>query len=98
MSTLLLQLVSKPAPLPHQAFGPFRPKGAHHIGVVVGDPALQCVSVDLEVALQANGVIADSKHLFRTVQRGTQQGCIGWQVDAIAMPMQRQAAARLSLQ
>ena len=48
-------------------------------------------SVDLEVALQANGVGPDPKHLFRTVQRRTQQGRLSRQLNAIAMPVQHQS-------
>ena len=66
---LLLECGAKPAPIPIQAIGPFRPKGTHHIVVVVDDPSLQCLTVDLEVALQANSVAPDPKHLFSTVQR-----------------------------
>ena len=97
-SALFLERGAKPAPVQAQAIGPLGPKGTHHIVVVIDDPVLQRITVDLEVALQANGVGSDPKHLFRTVQRGTQQRCISRQVDAIAMPMQHQAAALLPLQ
>ena len=98
VSALFLERGAKSAPLPAQAIGPFRPKGTHHIVVVVGDPALKRITVDLDVALQANGMGPDSKHLFRAVKRGTQQGCISRQLDAIAMPVQHQAAAWLSFE
>ena len=68
VSALCLNRGAQPAPVLGQAIGPFSPKGAHHVGVVVGDPAIQRIAVDLEVALQANGVGSDSKHLFGTVQ------------------------------
>ena len=67
-SALLLEGVAKPAPLPPQAIGPVRPKGAHNVVVVVGDPALKRITVDFEVALQANGVGSDPKNLLGTVQ------------------------------
>ena len=98
ISALFLECGAQPVPVPAQAVGSFSSKGAHHVVVVVGDPAIQRIAVDLEVALQANGVGSESKHLFRAVQRRTQQGCIGRQVDAIAMPMQHQAAAWLPLE
>ena len=81
-----------------QVKGAFSSKGTHHGVVVVGDPTLKRITVDLEVALQANGVGSESKHLFRTVQRRTQQGFISRQVDAIAMPKQHQSAALLPLE
>ena len=93
VSALFLERGSQSAPVPAQATGPFSSKGAHHVVVIVGDPVFKGITVDLEVALQANGMAPDSKHLFRTVQRGTQQGCISRQLDAIAMPVQHQAAA-----
>ena len=65
---LFLQRCAQPAPVPGQAIGAFRSKGTHHIGMVLGNPTLERVFIDLEMTLQANGVIADSKHLFRTVQ------------------------------
>ena len=68
VSAMLLERGAQPAPVPSQAIGPFSSKGAHHIVVVVGDPALKRVTVDLEVALQANGVATDPKHLFGAVQ------------------------------
>ena len=98
VSALLLELGAKLVPFPPQAIGPFRAKSFHHVVEVVGNPTLESIAVDLEVALQANGVGSDPKHLFRTVQRGTQQGCISRQLDAIAMPMQHQAAVWLPLQ
>ena len=48
--------------------GAFSSKGTHHVVVIVRDPAIQRITVDLEVALQTNGVGSDPKHLFRTVQ------------------------------
>ena len=95
---MLLKRGAKPAPVPAQAIGPFSSKGVHYIVVVVGDPALKRITVDLEVALQANGVDSDPKHLLRAVQRGTQQGGFSRKLDAIAMPMQHQAAAWLPLE
>ena len=68
VSALFLERGAQPAPVPAQATGPFSSKGTHHVVVIVGDPAIQRITVDLEVALQANGVGSDPKHLFRTVQ------------------------------
>ena len=68
VSALLLELGAKLVPFPPQAIGPFRAKGVHHVVEVVGDPTLERIAIDLEVALQANGVGSDPKHLFRTVQ------------------------------
>ena len=68
VSALFLEHGAQSAPIPAQAIGPFSSKGAHHVVVIVGDPALKRITVDLEVALQANGVGSDPKHLFRTVQ------------------------------
>ena len=65
---LFLKRGAQPAPLPAQAIGSFGPKGTQHIVAVVGDPALQCIAVDLEVAFKANGVGSDPKHLFSTMQ------------------------------
>ena len=59
---------AQPAPVPGQAIGPFNSKGAYHVVVVIGDPAFKRTTVDLEVALQANGVGSDPKHLFGAVQ------------------------------
>ena len=68
VSALCLKRGAQPAPVPDQAIGPFSSKGAHHVVVVVGDPAFQRFTVDLEVALQANGVGSESKHLFGAMQ------------------------------
>ena len=68
ISALLLERGAKPAPVPAQAIWPFRPKGTHHVVVVVDHPSLKRITVDLEVALQANGVGSESKHLFGAVQ------------------------------
>ena len=68
VSALFLERGAMPAPVPDQAIGSFSSKGAHHVVVVVGDPALKGITVDLEVALQANGVGSDPKHLFGAVQ------------------------------
>ena len=67
-SALFLERGAKPAPVQAQAIGPLGPKGTHHIVVVIDDPVLQRITVDLEVALQANGVGSDPKHLFGAVQ------------------------------
>ena len=69
VSALFLESGAQPAPVLGQAIGPFSSEGVHHVVVVVGDPALKGITVDLEVALQANGVGSQSKHLFDTVQR-----------------------------
>ena len=68
VSALFLERCAQPEPVPAQAIGSFSSKGAHHVVVVVGDPAFKRIAVDLEVALQANGVGSDSKHLFGAVQ------------------------------
>ena len=68
VSALFLERGAQPAPVLGQAIGPFISKGVHHVVVVVGDPAFQRIAVDLEVALQANGVGSESKHLFGAVQ------------------------------
>ena len=68
VSALCLKRGAQPAPVLGQAIGPFSSKGVHHVVVVVGDPAFQRIAVDLEVALQANGVGSESKHLFGAVQ------------------------------
>ena len=68
VSALFLKRGAQPAPGLGQAIGPFNSKGVHHVVVVVGDPAFQRFTVDLEVALQANGVGSESKHLFGAVQ------------------------------
>ena len=68
VSALFLERGDQPAPVPAQAIGSFSSKGAHHVVVVVGDPAFKRIAVDLEVALQANGVGSDPKHLFGAVQ------------------------------
>ena len=68
VSALFLERGAQPAPVLGQAIGPFSSKGVHHVVVVVGDPAFQRIAVDLEVALQANGVGSESKHLFGAVQ------------------------------
>ena len=64
VSALFLERGAQSAPVPAQAIGPFSSKGVHHVVVVVGDPAFQRIAVDLEVALQANGVGSDPKHLI----------------------------------
>ena len=56
VSALFLERGAQPAPVLAQAIRAFSSKGAHHVVVVVGDPAIQRIAVDLEVALQANGV------------------------------------------
>ena len=68
VSALFLERGAQPAPVPDQAIGSFSSKGAHHVVVVVGDPVFKRIAVDLEVALQANGVGSESKHLFGAVQ------------------------------
>ena len=68
VSALFLERGALPAPVTAQAIGPFSSKGVHHVVVVVGDPAFKRFTVDLEVALQANGVGSESKHLFGAVQ------------------------------
>ena len=68
VSAMLLERGAQPAPVPSQADGPLSPKGAHHVVVIVGDPAFKRITVDLEMALQANGVGSDPKHLFGAVQ------------------------------
>ena len=68
LSALFLERQAKPAPVQAQAIGPLGSKGTQHVVVVIGDPALQRITVNLEVALQANGVGSDPKHLFRTMQ------------------------------
>ena len=68
VSALFLERDAQPVPVPAQATGPFSSKGVHHVVVVVGDPAFKRFTVDLEVALQANGVGSESKHLFGAVQ------------------------------
>ena len=56
VSALFLKCGAQPAPVLGQTIGAFSSKGAHHLVVVVGDPAFKRIAVDLEVALQANGV------------------------------------------
>ena len=68
VSALFLKRGAQPAPVLGQAIWPFSSKGVHHVVVVVGDPAFQRIAIDLEVALQANGVGSESKHLFGAVQ------------------------------
>ena len=68
VSALFLKRGAQLAPVLGQSIGPFSSKGAHHVVVVVGDPAFQRFTVDLEVALQANGVGSDLKHLFGAMQ------------------------------
>ena len=68
VSALFLERCAQPAPVPAQAIGSFSSKGAHHVVVVVRDPAFKGITVDLEVALQANGVGSDPKHLFGAMQ------------------------------
>ena len=68
VSALFLKRGAQPAPVLGQAIVPFSSKGVHHVVVVVGDPAFKRFTVDLEVALQANGVGSDPKHLFGAMQ------------------------------
>ena len=68
VSALFLKRGAQPAPVPAQATGPLSSKGTHHVVVIVGDPAFKRITLDLEVALQANGVGSDPKHLFGAMQ------------------------------